>query len=233
MAVANVDALEKKYGWTISAVSGSTLTMTYQRDIQLIFDVLSFLPNDGSRPAMKLENSPIELSYIANCGDYHVQQLTASRNFVLLNLKALLGGLQQSATKVKDFLALISEAWNKANTIEEDIRLLSLHCPTEATISDSGGHHENLLVKSTLLLPPRATKVEVAFNATFGSEGRLDTVSVEPEAKVVYGEQLDERKMSEFLAGKIAGNVLPGMRGGWGVAVRGLGERLTARGKKA
>jgi kinetochore protein Spc7/SPC105 len=204
----------------------------YHRDIQLEFDVSSFLPNDGSRPAMKVENSPIELSYIGDRRDCHVQQLTASKNFVLLNLRALLGGLQQSATKVKDLLALSSEAWNKTNIIEEDIRMLNFYCPTEAVISDD--RHENLLVKSTLFLPSRATKVEVVFNVAFRLEGMLDIVmAVEPKVRVIYGEQLDERKMSEFLAGKIAGTVLSGEQGGWGAAVKGLGERLIGKGKKA
>ncbi|KAI9769163.1 MAG: hypothetical protein M1839_003798 [Geoglossum umbratile] len=228
---ANVDALEKKYGWTISAVSGSTLTMTYRRDIELSFDVSSLLPNDISRPAAKTENSPIELSYIADRREYHPQQLTTSRTFVLLNLRAQLGRLQQSATKVKDLLKLVSEAWNKANIIEEDVRLLNLYCPTEAVIPDDGSR--KLLVKSTLLLASRATKVETVFAVAPGGEHASNTLEVEPNARVIYGEQLDERKVSEFLAGKVAGTVLSGTQGGWGAAVRGLGERLIGKGKKA
>ncbi|KAH0537926.1 hypothetical protein FGG08_005408 [Glutinoglossum americanum] len=229
---ANVDALEKEYGWTISAVSGSTLTMTYRRDIQLAFDVSSFLPNDSSRPAMKLESSPIELLYIADRRDFNAQQLSAPKNFVLINLRALLDGLQQSATKVKDLLVLVSDAWNKANTIEEDARILNLHYPTEAVIS--GNNRETLLVKSTLLLPSRTTKVEVVFNVAFRLEGGFNHLMVvEPKSRVVYGEQLDERKMSEFLTGKIVGTVHAGKQGGWGTAVRGLSERLAGKGKKA
>jgi kinetochore protein Spc7/SPC105 len=205
--------------------------MTYRRDLELSFDVASFLSNDSSLPATNIENSPIELSYIADRREYHPQRLTASKDYVLRNLRAQLGQLQQSATKVKDLLTLTSETWNKASIIEEDVRMLNLYCPTETTISgDSSG---NLLVKSTLLLTPRATKVEVVFTAAFREEGSSSAVVVEPKARVVYGEQLDERKMSEFLTGKIAGTVLPGAQGGWAAAVRGLGERLTGKGKKA
>ncbi|KAI9767137.1 MAG: hypothetical protein M1840_005926 [Geoglossum simile] len=228
---ANADALENKYGWTISAANGSTLTMTYRRDIKLSFDVSSFLPNDGSRSAINMKNSPIELSYIADQREYQPRRLTASKSFVLLNLRAQLGRLQQSATKVKDLLALTSEAWNKASIIEEDVRMLNLYCPTEATIS--GDSSRNLLVKSTLLLASRATKVEIAFTAAFREDGSSGAVVVEPKARVVYGEQLDERKMSEFLTGKTAGTVVSGPQSGWGAAVRGLGERLVGKGKKA
>ncbi|KAH0562670.1 hypothetical protein GP486_002653 [Trichoglossum hirsutum] len=229
---ANVDALEEEHGWTIKAVFGSTITMTYHRDIQLAFDISSFLPNDGSRPATKAKNSPIELSYISDHRGNHAQHLTASKNFVLTNLRALLGGLQQPATKVKDLLAIASETWNKAKVIEEDVRMLNLYYPTKAVALDDG--RGNLLVKSTLLLPSRATKVEVAFNVAFELERSSNAVlAVEPKTKVVYGEQLDEHKMSEFLAGKIAGTVLPGEQGEWGVAVRALGERLIGKGKRA
>jgi len=204
--------------------------MTYRRDLELSFDVSSFLPNDSSRPAINTENSPIELSYIADRREYHPQRLTASKNFVLRNLRGQLGRLKQSATKVKDLLTLTSETWNKARMIEEDVRMLNLYCPTEATIS--GDSSRSLLVRSTLLLTPRATKVEVVFTAAFREEGSSGAVAVEPKARVIYGEQLDERKMSEFLTGKIAGTVPSGAQDEWAAAVRGLGERLIGKGKK-
>lgn len=222
--IGNVDALEEKYGWTISAVEGTIITMTYQRDLQLVFDVASFLPNEGSTVSARAQNSPISVTYIADTRELRPEPLSTEKRFFLQNLKAHLQGMHQANTHVKDLLQLVSNVWQAACDTAEQIRVLDLCCSTKAQIVSDNC----MRVESKMLLPTLATKVRVLFNLTLSVGGNI-AVQITSDAKVVYGENLNEAKMKEFLNVRIkeVKDV-----GHWEKAVEELRGRLIVRGKK-
>lgn len=250
---ANVDALEKTHGWTITAASGTTLTMTYRQTLQLSFDAATFLATNlhpHSSPTVQTEpesSSPVTIIYIADTHPYHPVPLTTERHFFLNLIRERLQSLRQARTKVKDVLTFIQSTWSLADTVAEEIRILSLSHITTSTI-----HSDTVLaIQATLILPAleRKTKVEVRFVVDVnpsssspsdgvdgnGSVSDLERVKagVGISAKVVYGEKFNEEKMGEFLRARVVGVVTDGLekaegRGNWGVAVGELSARLGA-----
>lgn len=92
-----------------------------------------------------------------------------------------------------------------------------------------------MVIKSVLLLRDMKTKVHLGFEVKVRSDEKvieLD-VSVQPTAKVFYGEELKEKKMAEFLGQRIGGKDRAEKDVGiWARAVLELQERLIARGRK-
>lgn len=143
-------------------------------------------------------------------------------------MRAQLQCLQQFQTTIKDLLTFVSSSWKTASGVAEESRLLGVSYITEPTIKSD----EVMAVRSSILLREMRTKVEVAFEVKVRSGDGVAALgmSVEPNAKVWYGEGLKEKKMGEFLRSKIKG--VDG-RGVWVRAVGELEERLMARGQKA
>lgn len=81
-------------------------------------------------------------------------------------------------------------------------------------------------MSSFILLPKLRTKVRVSFDvlAAIGEELALSE-SVEVDAKVVYGEALNEKKLREVLQGSVGGGVE-----GWDGAVREVRQLLLSKG---
>lgn len=224
-----MDDIEREHGWAITGVSGTTTSMTYRKEIELVFDAGSF-KTSGS-PKQQQSNSRIDLWYIAANRELDPLPLTVEKDFLLQNIRDHIRGLPQAKTPVKDILHAVSSAWNKANAVQDDIRLLKISCPT--TIAKTSDN--SILVKSTVLIGPLESKVEVAFHLTCQSDDVGISVEVSPSAKVVYGERFNEPKMAEFLLNRCGDEVeekghTTKMR--WGNAVAELGQKLLARGRK-
>ena len=221
--------------------------MTYKRTLQLFFTPKAFLPKGPETNTGAGENAPISLTYIADARENRPQPLTTEKRFFLQIIRAHLQCLQQSSTKVKDLLHFVSESWQSACNVADEARILGVSYITEATITSD----EAMAIRSVILLTPMRTKVEVGFDirvrtgsgAGRGEDSVVDTltVGVQATARVVYGENLKEKKMGEFLESKIKGSasitnttVEGGQsgRGAWAEAVRELEERCLARGKK-
>jgi kinetochore protein Spc7/SPC105 len=225
--LARVDDLEKSHGWTITGVSGSTTSMTYRKEIELVFDWSSF---QSSKP-VQASNSRIDLWYIAGSREWNPVPLTQEKDFFLQNIRDHIRGLPQAQTPVKALLTAVSEAWNKATAVEDYIRLLRISCPTEITkVSDN-----SISVKSMLLIAPLTTKVEISFHLASHSGENGINVEVSPGAVVVYGERFNEPKMREFLLNRCGDAVEEKnltTKASWGAGVAELGEKLLARGRK-
>lgn len=93
-----------------------------------------------------------------------------------------------------------------------------------------------MAIKAVMLLRDMKTKVQIGFEVKVQSDEKtieLD-VSVQPTAKVFYGEELKEKKMAEFLEQKLGAKKKPENAdvGVWARAVLELQERLVARGRK-
>jgi kinetochore protein Spc7/SPC105 len=229
LSAAKVDNIEKEHGWTITGVSGTTTSMTYRKEIELVFDASSFQSNtfEGQQPS----NSRIDLWYIAANRELSPLPLTPEKEFFLQSIRDHIRGLPQAQTQVKDLLAAVSGAWNKANAAGDHIRLLRISCPTEITKTSDN----SILVKSMLMIAPLTTKVEIVFHLTSHSGETGIDVEISPNATVVYVERFNEPKMKEFLLNRCGDDLEE--RGkttkvSWGAAVAELSEKLLARGRK-
>jgi kinetochore protein Spc7/SPC105 len=229
--LAKVDAIEQEYGWTITGVSASTISMTYRKDIELVFDASSFSSNFSPSTTRQPSESRIDLWYIGANRELSPSPMTAEKEFFLESIRDHVRGLSQSKTKVTDLLRSVSLSWNKASSIVDEIRLLNLGCPTQITKTSDN----SIAIKSTLLIAPLATKVEISIDLSSRSGDDGIHVEMSPSALVVYGERFNEQKMGEFLLNR-CGNVVEekgrSTKAFWGDAVAELGEKLLARGRK-
>ena len=226
-----VEVMELAHGWTITGVSGTIISMTYLKEIELVFDASSFLSHDANVPAKQPANSRLDLWYIGANRELCPLPLTAEKEFFLQNIRDHIRGLPQGQTHVKYLLKSVSASWNKAMAVVDDIRLLNLSCPTEINKTSDN----SILVKSSLLIGPLTTRVEIAFYLTSQSGEVGIDVGISPSATVVYGERFNEPKMGEFLSNRCGDNVYEKRRStkmAWGYAVAELGEKLLARGRK-
>ncbi|KAH6687853.1 hypothetical protein F5X68DRAFT_168762 [Plectosphaerella plurivora] len=217
-----VDAIEKEHGWAITGISNSTVSMAYLRDIELVFDVASFQRGQ--------KNSQIDLWYIAANRSTNARPATPEREFFVQCIRDHIRALPQSRTKIPDLLHMVRAGWDSALSTCDDIRRLNLTFPTSvARTSDS-----SVAVISSLLLAPLQTKVEVAIELEGVSSPSGIEFAVRPEAKVVYGEQFNVGKMTEFLTTHL-GSTLHGKdeeRQSWSEVLVNLHEKLLARGRK-
>jgi kinetochore protein Spc7/SPC105 len=224
MFIARVDELEIRHGWAITGIAGSTVSMTYLREIELVFDISSFQPGG--------ENARIDLWYIGGNREYKPIPVTPEREFFLQCIRDQVRGLQQSQTKLSRMLAVVSAAWDKANIVANQIRLLNVTFPTTVTkTSDT-----SIAVKTSLVIVPLESKLEAVLNLHSQVGGDDVEVAVVPQASVVYGEQFKVGKVAEFLASRLGGRVLSrdeqdGAES-WSDVVVELHGRLLARGRK-
>lgn len=196
--------------------------MTYQREIELVFDMASFQRGQ--------QNSRIDLWYIAGNRENNPLPSTPEKDFFLQCIRDHIRGLPQSRTKIADLLHMVRAAWDRANSTSHQIRHLNITFPTGISrISDS-----SIAVKSSLLLAPMETKVEIALEIR--GESRPDGIEflLHPDAKVVYGEHFNIGKIAEFLTTHLGDKtssqdeVTPS----WSDVVVDLHEKLLARGRK-
>ncbi|KAI9826724.1 MAG: hypothetical protein M1819_007269 [Sarea resinae] len=229
----HVDNLKQRYGWSISSVSGSSITMAYRGQLQLYFNVNSFTPNDYSsigRPKNP-HNSPISLVYIADADDHHLYTLTTEKRFFLQMMRVQLQCLRQGETALKDLLSFVSRSWDKACAVVENIRLMNVCFRTEPKIVSD----ETLVVRSTLVLPSLATKMIIDLSLAASSTGGTISVAVKPNTRVIYGEHLNESRMEEFLASKLgdSGDAASADEGHWCQSIMDLRSRLLSRGTRS
>jgi kinetochore protein Spc7/SPC105 len=217
--------LESKYGWAITGVSGSNVSMTYRRDIELVFDASSFKPNGSDAAPLQPLNSRIDLWYVAGNRELNPMPLTTEKDFFLQNIREYCRCLPQASTTVKELLDSVSASWTEALEVISNIRSLNRNCPTEVSkTSDS-----SILVRSSLLLLPLATKIDVQFNIQANSHRGLEVI-LKPQCTVVYGERFNEPKMAEFLDSRTTGKDEDSVS--WADILTELEEKLLARGRK-
>ncbi|KAK4229512.1 kinetochore protein spc7 [Podospora fimiseda] len=234
---AQTDKIEKKHGWAITGISGSTISMSYKRQIELVFDIASFQRGEAlSNSRKSRQNTPTDIWYIADKREGHqALVLTTEKEFFLQAMRDHVRALPQSSTHVKHMLGIVSAAWDNANTVANYVRLLNLSFPTTVTrTSDS-----SIAVTASLLLVPLQTRVEAVLNLKARSgEAGVEAV-VNPEARVIYGEPFTVGKMTEFLNARVGGAVGEdskngaGEKVGWDLAVLELYKRLLAKGARA
>ncbi|KAK5126576.1 hypothetical protein LTR85_009510 [Meristemomyces frigidus] len=220
----SIKSLEETYGWTITSASSSppTVTMCYKSQLQLFFHPAAF--RVLSQSAKGRPNAPISLSYIAQDREQRPKELTTTLRFFLQLMRASLHALPQTSTSVADLLGLVSNGWDTALSVAESERRLSIESMTDARIVSD----ERLAIESTVLLPKVRTKVRVTFEllAAVGEGMELSTTT-QARASVIYGEKYIEDNMTKFVKERMSG-----VANGWSDAVRGMREKLVAKGAK-
>lgn len=220
---AKVDAIEKEHGWVITGVQGTGVSMTYRREIELVFDVASFKPGQS--------NSRIDLWYVAATRDHNPLPSTAEREFCLQCIRDHVRGLPQSQTKVSRMLKLVSAAWDRANALANQVYQLNLTFPTSVIRTSD----LSIAVRSTLLLAPLQTKVEVMLGIHSSTTPKGLDFIVSSQAGIVYGEQFNAAKMAEFLSPRVGDHVYSRAEKEtelWSNVVSDLHAKLMARGRK-
>ncbi|KAI1137171.1 Spc7-domain-containing protein [Hypoxylon sp. FL0543] len=222
---ARVEAIEKEHGWAITGTVGTALSMTYRKEVELVFDVSSF---KGLKPT----NSTIDLWYIAANRERDPKPITPEKEFFLQCIRDHVQGLVQSQTRIKDLLGVVSAGWKKANHVAENVRLLdSTFRVNVAKTSDT-----SIAVRAPLLLPTTKTKVEIALGLHGRSTPDGIEVTIVPQARVVYGEQFKVDKIVEYLTTRIGARVVTKEENSsiesWSDVIVELHEKLIAKGRK-
>ncbi|RYP86124.1 hypothetical protein DL770_004958 [Monosporascus sp. CRB-9-2] len=221
---AKVEDLEKQHGWAITGIADTTVSMSYQKEIELVFDIASFR---GAKP-----NSRIDLWYIAANRERNPQPASPEKEFFVQCIRDHVRGLAQAQTRISDLLKVVSVAWRKANHVTENMRLLDSTFQTNVTRTSDA----SIAIRSTLLLVPLETKVEITLGLHGQSTPEGVEVSIVPQAQVVYGEHFKVEKVVEYLATRIGARVVTkeeqGQVESWSDIIVELHERLLARGRK-
>jgi kinetochore protein Spc7/SPC105 len=203
----------------VTGLSGTTLSLTYKREIELVLDIASFQPHQP--------NSQIDLWYIADSREYGALPKTAEKEFFVQCIRDYIRALPQSRTKMSDLLRLVRDAWDKANAVASQVERINVTFPTTVVkTSDS-----SIAMTTSLLLVPLETRVEITLNLHGCSGPDGVEVGVTPEARVIYGETFNVGKIGEFLSTRIGNKVGAGGED-WSSVVTELHERLIARGRK-
>ena len=219
MALGRVDAIEKEFGWAVTGLSGTNLSMTYKREIEIVFDIASFQPHQA--------NSRIDLWYIGAGDDSSTAPKTAEMDFFLQCIRDHVRALPHSQTKILDLLETVSRAWDMARFVSDQIGMANITFPTTVTkTSDS-----SVAVTSSLLLKPLRTRVETTLHLFGQSVSKGIDVGISTQVKVIYGEHFNVNKVGEFLATKI-GDKIGAKQDYWSDVLVELQQRLIARGKK-
>ncbi|KAG6081775.1 hypothetical protein E4U16_006976 [Claviceps sp. LM84 group G4] len=215
---ARVDAIEKQYGWAVTGLTGTILSMCYKREIEIVFDVASFQPHQ--------QNSRIDLWYIGD-GNEATRAKTAEKEFFLHCIRDHVRALPQNRTKILHLLNTVRTAWDKARFVSSQISIINVTFPTSVVkTSDS-----SVAVRSSLLLSGLKTRVETTFHLRGQSMPQGVDIGISTQVHVVYGEHFNVGKVGEFLANKI-GNKMGTKQEGWGDVLVELHKRLIARGRK-
>lgn len=207
--------------------------MRYKREIELVLDLASLHQKQQQQQQQQKPvspSAPIQLRYIAETP----RPCPPEKEFFLRQMRERLLRAQQERVAPRVMLGIVSSAWDKAGAVTEHIRRLNLSFPT--SVAAAG---ESVRVTASVLLVPLQTRVEAVLRLE-AAEGPGDSgdgdggveVVVAPEVRVVYGEQFNAGKMTEFLAERIGSRLGRGVGAGWDEAVLELHERLLAKGRQ-
>ncbi|OAA68929.1 chromosome segregation protein [Cordyceps fumosorosea ARSEF 2679] len=213
------EALEKKVGWAVTGVHGTSLSMTYRREIEIVFDVTSFQPGGA--------NSQIDLWYIADGREKDPLPRTVEKDFFLQCIRDYIRALQQSTTTISGLLNIVQQSWNRATRLSSQIRRVNSTFPTQVRkTSDS-----SIEVVTSMLVVPFRTRVQVTLELQNQNLTKGLDMDIASSVAVVYGENFKVTKIGDFLASKI-GRQIGTMDENWSDIFVELHRRLLARGRK-
>ncbi|KAI1431379.1 hypothetical protein GGR50DRAFT_679906 [Xylaria sp. CBS 124048] len=222
---AKIDDLEKRHGWAITGIADTTISMTYKREIELVFDVALFRGGNAT-------NSRIDLSYVAANRERDPQPATPEKEFFVRCIRDHVRGMVPAQTKINDMLQVVSRAWKKANHLAMNVRLLNSNFRTKVIrTSDT-----SIAIRFPVLMVPLETKLEITLSLHGQQTPTGVQVSIVPSARVAYGEQFKIDNIVEYLTTRIGTSVVTKEEQDgieyWYSSVIELQEKLIARGRK-
>lgn len=152
----------------------------------------------------------------------------ASTDFFVQTIADHILALPPSRTKISSMLRLVSDAWDKAAYVSKQVQRMNLTFPTTVCKAASG---PGVAVKSSILVAPLGSRVEVLLNLQDHGAPDAVQIAVVPEAKVLYGEKFNVTKVTEFLSGRL-GKTVGEKEEAWGDVFVELHQKLLARGRK-
>jgi kinetochore protein Spc7/SPC105 len=244
---AKVETIEKETGWLLvtaeddndgASDSSVALTLRYKDSLRLFFYPSAF-PHDSpqqkdkrhsrgrkttldSAPSVpiSLTYSPLEAHGVPNSVD-----LPTEKRFFLQLLQSQLhafAATPKGTVSAKTVLSTVSQGWQAAENVSEEIRLLNVAGITNVSILGD----ERLSVKTMVLLQGKSrVDIEFSLDAAIGSEGQTEMTSG-VTAKAVYGSVVEwltgakSVKVHQALAKEIESKELG--TGAWAGAVRGF-----------
>ena len=233
-----VKNLEKEYGWTITGVLGTTVSMALKGELECVFDAAGFKNAEEHFGPKQMENSRVDLWYIAASREVDPVELTPEKKFFVDGIRDYIRGMSQADTTIKQLLDGISLSWKTSTKLLEMIKDLNRRFPV---IVEKTGD-ESIVVRSSMLLKGLRSKVVINYHITTGntdengeekqdlgkdvSGGEGLQIRVKVDATAVYGEPFNEESMGRFLNRGVA------EERDWVDVVKELEGRLIARGKK-
>lgn len=207
-----VESIEKRTGWRLLTVEeevdepnncGPALTMVYKDDLRLFFYPQVFQCNATNGPRRRSgrrsasvsgPTAPISLTFAPTNPDDSEEQppeLSTEKRFFLQMIRSQLhvfAMMPKGSVSSKTLLSTVSQGWDVACKVSEEIRLLNLLGITTASILSD----ERLAIKVVLVLPDPQGRVDIEFTitATILNDGAM-VASTNVTANAVYGSVSD------------------------------------------
>ncbi|KAG9789926.1 hypothetical protein ABEF93_006726 [Exophiala dermatitidis] len=249
-AKSRVDDVEKRTGWRLLTAEeetdepndcGPALTMVYKDALRLFFYPQAFQRNAAGPPRRRSgrksastsgPTAPISLTFApTNDADDDDEsrppaELPTEKRFLLQMIRSQLhvfAMMPKGSVASKTLLSTISQGWDLACRLSEEIRLLNLVGITTASILSD----ERLAVKVVLVLPSRGGRIDLEFTltATILNDGAIVSSS-NVIASPIYGSVLGllsggkSRKIQHALGKEVENRTLG--EGAWISAVQGF-----------
>ncbi|KAK6333151.1 hypothetical protein TWF718_010974 [Orbilia javanica] len=197
-SIDRVRQLEEKTGWVLKKAEGPCfLEMIYKKGLGVRFD--------AQRPDNK--ESPVQVTLL------NTNTPTAQQRFFTEAIQT--SAREAGFKKFKDMLKHISERWDRASALLEEMGKVAGPYPNTVTFENGG-----MVFMADMLVMERKAKVRVRF--LVNGEDIMRQVGVRAEA--VYGEGMSGWKLDEYLERVVSGE---GM--GWREAMGSLGRQLSGK----
>lgn len=249
-----VDRIEEQTGWRLITAEeeveepnefGAALTMTYKNELRLFMypQVYQGSPSATRRRSGRKSAStsgpsaPISLSFAPITdeeGESPAPELSTEKRFFLQLIRSQLHAfsmMPKGSISPKFLLSTVSQGWDLAGRISQELRLLNMVGITSASILGD----EKLGVKVMLILPKRGrVDIEFAVSVTTLSDGDI-VASTNVTASAVYGAATNSltgsktKKVQQALSKEIESRHLGD--GAWVNAVHGFEAWIAAQQK--
>lgn len=232
-----VEAIEQESGWKLLSAEeleetdfGVALTMSYKEELSLFFHPAAFVAKSGRRRSGRSSrsvsgpNAPISLTFSPKNEDSMVE-LSTERRFFLQMMRSQLHAfamMPKGSISAKAVLAMVSQGWDMASKVSDEVRLLSMAGITDVSILGDEQLGGNLM----LLFEGSRINIDFALHVSIDTEGGFVTRS-SVSAKAMYGSVADllsvpgkSRKVQTALSQEVESRELG--TGAWINAVKGL-----------
>ena len=254
---ATVEQIEKQSGWALVTAEedvedvedfGVALTMRYKDSLRLFFYPSAFQQNSTTQSGKRRSrgrnstsdsgpSAPISLTYSPMEVDCLLVSagLPTEKRFFLQLLQSQLhafAAMPKGTMSPRAVLLAVSNGWEAAQKVSEEIRLLNIAGITSVCILGD----EKLCAKTMLLLQNKArVDVEFSLHAAINSEGAVNAVTT-VTAKAVYGPVVElltgtrSTKVHQALGKETASKDLG--TGAWVSAVKGFEHWISVHQQK-